>query len=642
MCDDGTVVVLGDEPAAIGMSRRRFMRNVGLAGAGGLLLGEMGWPQAARASGIDGSPAWSMAMHIHTSFSEQAGSMDSHLYQASTTGVNVIWWTDHDQRMLEAHYRQVVHFTSLTQESTDGTPWLWQQKTAGSLASSSGGVVQSPASPNDPVGGSLAVGARSASTRMASLGFYAESHPAGWNYHCNLYGQTLTIDVLPTSVDAHGYLELLISSSYHQARAGVASGTYSLSYRIGGPGSAGTRVANGRQGIIYLPFLPGQWNTLSITPTDDITALWPDMQVNDFASFGLTLSAVSLGSPASGNFDYLQFARQYNTGQVPIQTQQQMMSAYAVTYPNVTQYQGLEISGFGSTHINWFGGTPVLADYTGVTSQNYQAFLRQQVAVIHANGGVASYNHPFGSNAGPLLSLANQDSKVSQVAAARLADNLLDCDIMEVGYPLRGGCDLAHHLALWDVLSRNGRFTTGNGVSDDHFGENWLRPQNNWYTSVWAPTDGEADLVTALSAGRAWTGSLSRFRGMLDLVADAACPMGSVSVSQVAQRQLQVIAIGVPTGGSVQVIRGVVDYAGSTPNSSLYASYPASALSNGSITLGVDTSSSCFLRTQVLDSTGAVIAVSNPIWLLLAAPPGGIPAARACSYTGLGLSRTRP
>lgn len=629
MCDDSTMV-LDDEPVA-SMSRRGFMRNVGIAAAGGLVLGKLGWPQAARASGIDGSPAWSMAMHIHTSFSEQAGSMDGHLYQASKTGVNVMWWTDHDQRMLALHYREVVHFTSLTQEATDGTPWLWQQKTAGSLASSAGGIVQSPASPGDTIAaGSLAVSAQSASTGLASLGFYAESHPAGWNYHCNLYGQTLTIDVLPSAVDASGYLELLISSSYHQARAGTAAGTYSLSYRIGGPGLPGTSVADGRQGIVYLPFVPGQWNTISITPTDDITKLWPDMQVNDFASFGLTLSAVSLGSVAAGNFDYLRFARQYNTGQVLLQTQQQMMSAYAVTYPNVTQYQGLEISGFGSVHVNWFGGTPVLADYTGVTTSNYQAFVRQQVADIHASGGVASYNHPFGSSGGPLLSVATQNSHVSKVAAALIVNNLLDCDIIEVGYPLRGGCDLAHHLMLWDVLSRNGLFITGNGVTDDHVGQDWFGLKGNWYTSVWAPTNTESDLVTAMSRGRAWTASLSRFRGTLDLVADATCPMGSVSVSQVTQRQLQVIATGVTAGGTVQVIRGVVDYTGTTPNSTVLASYPASALSSGSVTMAVDASASCFVRTQVLDSTGSIIAVSNPIWLLLAAPPAGIPATRAC------------
>lgn len=625
-------MVLDDEPVREGLSRRGFIRAAGAAAVGGWALGKMGLAVPARASGIDGSQPVSMAMHIHSSFSEQSGSMDAHLYQAQRNAVDVLWWTDHDHRMLESGYRQVVHFTSLTAETTDGNAWQWQQRTSGPLvgASSSGSIVTSPASPNDPIaGGSLALSAKSSSSSPASLGFYAESHPAGWNYHCNLYGQSWTIDVLPSSVGSGGYLELLIQTSLHRAKGGRPAGIYTLSYRFGGPGVPGSRVANGIHGIITLPVVSGQWNTASITPSDDIAALWPDMQVHDFASYGLYLNAVSLGAQTSGYFDYLRFARQYNTGNIPVQTQQQMMSAYALSYPDVTQYQGLEVSGF-EPHVNWFGGAVTLGDYSGVTRSNYQNFLRQEVATIHAGGGVASYNHPFGASGGPLLSAGAQDSRVSQTAAALLANNVLDTDLMEVGYYVRGGCDLMHHLKLWDVMSRHARFLTGNGVTDDHFGASWLTTKNNFYTSVWAGSRAEPGLVSGLRAGRAWCASLPRFRGTLDLVADGLCPMGSASISQATTRQLQVIATGLPTGGSIQVLRGVVDYTGTTANTVKIGSFAASALSGGSVVLAIDTSTSCFLRTQVLDSNGLVVALSNPIWLLRGTPPTGIPAARAC------------
>ena len=45
---------------------------------------------------------------------------------------------------------------------------------------------------------------------------------------------------------------------------------------------------------------------------------------------------------------------------------------------------------------------------------------------------------------------------------------------IEVGYKSRAGMDLAHHVGLWDILSRNAIFLTGNGVTDDHSGTNWL------------------------------------------------------------------------------------------------------------------------------------------------------------------------
>jgi hypothetical protein len=60
----------------------------------------------------------------------------------------------------------------------------------------------------------------------------------------------------------------------------------------------------------------------------------------------------------------------------------------------------------------------------------------------------------------------------------------LGADLLEVGYTKRQGVDLAHHVALWDVLSRNAVFLTGVGASDDHFGVNWLGIDNNWFTSA--------------------------------------------------------------------------------------------------------------------------------------------------------------
>jgi len=159
------------------------------------------------------------------------------------------------------------------------------------------------------------------------------------------------IDVLPSSVGTDGYLELLLATSYHPEIGGRPAEVYTISYRFGGPGEPGTRTTNGTQGIVNVPVKPGQWNTATLTPTDDIAALWPDLQAHDFASFGITLSAVSTGSRASGYFDYLRFARRHNTGQVPMHTQEQLIRAYRRDYPGVTQYQGLEISGW-LPHVN--------------------------------------------------------------------------------------------------------------------------------------------------------------------------------------------------------------------------------------------------------------------------------------------------
>ena len=175
-----------------------------------------------------------MAMHVHASFSEKFGSMNAHLSEATRHGVDVIWWTEHDTKMNGVTDKHVVHFTSLTNETGDGTPWRWQQRRTGSLTSAStGGIVSTPASPSDPVaGGSLHVTAQSTGAAKASLSY--EPSPDYPSWRTNLADQTISIEVLPTSVGGNAYLELFIGSSHHPAAGGRPAGRYSLSYRIGG------------------------------------------------------------------------------------------------------------------------------------------------------------------------------------------------------------------------------------------------------------------------------------------------------------------------------------------------------------------------------------------------------------------------
>jgi len=64
---------------------------------------------------------------------------------------------------------------------------------------------------------------------------------------------------------------------------------------------------------------------------------------------------------------------------------------------------------------------------------------------------------------------------------------------------------------------------------------------------------------------------------------------------------------------------GAVDYAGQqglSANTKVIGSYPAAQLAGGSVKQAVYTSAGGFLRTQIVASTGAIIATSNPVWLL--------------------------
>ena len=324
----------------------------------------------ARPVSAGGLSAYSMAMHVHSSFSEQDGSMDSQLFQASKNSVDVLWWTDHDTRMDGIGYRQVVHFTSLTKERGgpgQGRPWDWTQVTSGPLGSrSTGGIVQSPSSPSDPVaGGSMQLIAKSTTGAPATFGFYAQTHQASWNYRDNLNGQSLTIDVLLTGGWQAGYLELLIVSSYHEAIGGRPAGGYQLSYQFVPPGGTARRTANGLTGVITIPVTPNSgtdpWGTVTINPAEDIAALWPDMDYRDFGLYELTLSAVSTGDLVEGYFDYLRFNRSIS-GEAFLTQQADMGAALAARYRSVVQQQGLEVS-LSLPHVNWFGKSVSIPDY---------------------------------------------------------------------------------------------------------------------------------------------------------------------------------------------------------------------------------------------------------------------------------------
>ena len=629
MCDDHS-----------GISRRTLIHGGAVVGAAAVIGLPHDLPlrpplrSPARAVTADGTSAYSMAMHIHSSFSEQNGSMDGHLFQAAKNAVDVLWWTDHDHRMDGIGYRNVTHFTSFSEKgaSGQGGAWNWTLAESGpNTSASTGGIVSTPCSPHDPVkGGALHLVAKSSSTTPAKYGYFADCHPAGWNYRDNLTGQSLLIDVLLSSGWSNGYLELLVTTSFHPASGSRPAGNYTLSYRFI-PGGTTSRVANGNNGVIKIP-VTSTWQTVTLTPSSDIAKLWPDLDYRDFAMWELNLSAVSTGDKVQGYFDYLRFKRTIS-GQALFSQQAAMQTALAPKYPGVAQRQGLEVS-LLLPHLNWFGPNVTVPSYSGITYSNYQAYLRNTVIPqIHATGGLASYNHPYGYDSPPELPQSQQDTMLSQTASTLLANKVLGADLLEVGYKLRQGVNVNHHIALWDVLSRNALFLTGNGVSDDHAGTNWYGIGNNWVTSVWAASTGMPDLLASLVAGRSWCGSLSKFRGSLDLLVDGSVPMGAVSISSVTSRQLAASATGLPSGAVLQVLQGAVDYAGQnalTANTKLIGSYTPTQLASGQIRQAVDTSAESFLRTQIISSTGgAIIATSNPVWLLRKPPPNGIPAPRA-------------
>jgi hypothetical protein len=393
----------------------------------------------------------------------------------------------------------------------------------------------------------------------------------------------------------------------------------------------GTRRADGLLGVVVLPGIDGAWNSVVITPAADAAAIWPGLEADDLSLCELSFGVQSRnGAAARGYIDYLRFSRTVD-GNTPIDVQRGLMATYQPAFPAITQHQGLEVSLYDQ-HLNWFGGDVTLPDYGTlpiVPTIKDDAATAGQAAMIRTAGGVASLNHMFGAG-NDLVSEDEQERRRRALATKLIGNAAYGVDILEVGYRQRGGADLSRHLAVWDACSRNGIFLTGNGVSDDHSGQGWRTSIRNFFTYAWASDALEATLLAALRAGRCFFGDIQRFTGWLDLLVDGVYPMGSVSIAQMPSRTVRITATKIPSGGWVSVVTGPVDHAGSSQPDPGTTTTPiaASAFAAGYADIAVDTSVSTFVRVVVVDSTGRIVAGSNPVWLLTEPGPEPIPPAR--------------
>lgn len=640
MCDHADETPANPDPNRKTLSRRDFVGGLGGAlGAAFLLPGTSLTAASARASSLgmtEASPSGlfvvSNAMHIHSSFSELDGSFQSHLAEAARCGVQVLWPTDHDWRMQAIGYLTTLRFMS--GEKSNGASVSYKASSFGAPVSSVCALDTSTHSPNDTSGGSVHVAAR-APSGLKLCGRRMNVQPSNL-LRSNLTGETLTFDALPLRVGPDAWLEVLVNLSYHSPLGGRPAGIYQLSYRLGT--APASHQANGRLGVVTVPMTPGQWNTgITLDPVSDIAALWPDLAApgdNNMGDLWFGVNARN-GATGEGYFANGLISRSKTGGDDPLSVQSEILAALAAQYPTVHVRRALEIS-LNPKHSNWFGGSFHMPDYSTLATGDITAVM---TAKIHGYGGLATVNHPFGVSKA-VSSQATQDAARQTVAKKYLANRCYGADILEVGYHARGGASLETHLALWDTLSRNAIFLTGNGVTDNHTGHvnAWSvdGSHNTFTTQTWTASDSEADLLDSLRRGQVYCGEVLVFTGELWTSVDGN-PMGSVSVSSATSRQLSVSATGLTSSMVVEVVRGPVDYAGSAnpnPGTATVSTLPASAFTSGSASITVDTSSACFVRINVLDTAvNRRVAFANPIWLLRATPPNGIPAARKAPDT---------
>jgi hypothetical protein len=487
--------------------------------------------------------------------------------------------------------------------------------TVGELVGNSGGaLVPSPVSPNDPAArkASLRLRATSRGDSPAGVGHRVRSEGGSrGNYRSRIAGRTVSVDVLPTSTSTDAWGEIGFLLSHHPGSGDRPTGQCSLVYRLR-PDASGGVSSEGTTGYVDVRVRAGEWQTLTFDLVTDVGRVWPDMDARDNSLNDIRFRATSRrGAPAEVHFGYLRFDEQGSYDAVGVEND--LVARYADQVPGVLGLVGTEIS--LGPHLNGYGGEQAPYDYGPIArlgdKPGYEV-LPAIVEHIHDNGGLASINHP------------------SISAGGLLAMNAGGADLIEVGYGSGGPAAVQGQLDKWDTLSRNCLFLTGNGASDDHSGQGWEEKGNRFWTAAWSEQLAQPALLDALRRGRAFVGYLGSFDGALDMTVDGTVPMGSVVVAPPKARTLRLQVTGIPDGGAVHVIRGVVDRAGGAdpaPGTTVVRSLAATDVAR-TPEVALDVSGDCFHRLQVTDRSGAVVAYGQPIWLLGAPPPTGVPAAR--------------
>jgi len=553
------------------LSRRALLRAAAVGGLGVPLLS--GCTATTRAA--DPAPARdpvSVAMHLHSSFSEGTASMATHLDQARRLGVDVLFWTDHDFRLSAQGYLRRLGLAAPT-DTEHGVELTWRPRSEGG---STGEVRYG--------GGAAALTARGEGA------FWLDADAWNSTYSGSLADTTLGVRFRPGPGAA-----LQVDLSYQPASGGRPAGRYRLTYRLG---MSGGRRASGADGVVDVPVAAG-WSTVDIRPVDDVRALWPDLVAEDNSLFRLRVGVLGTGSAA---FREVTITRARRGDSLALM--RDVMGRYERRYPDRRQYAALEVSLV--RHLNWFGGELVMPDYGARAPVKDDAVdaAEAMVRFIQGHGGVASYNHPLVG--GP-----------AATAAHMVATRALGADVVEVAYG-HDQSTVDGMLHVLDACARNGIHLTANGVTDDHDGTDWYGSRANWITRLWARSVELPDLQAALRAGRAFAYKPDGWSGTLDVTAAGRPAMGAVAVAGGRSVPVTVTATGLPRGGALEVVTGRVDRAAPEPAVS-------SATARGG-SHSVDLAAGRYVRAVVRDAGGRIVGVGNPLWV--AAEPAGVPPAR--------------
>lgn len=590
---------------------------------------------------------YSLALHMHASMSEQSGSIEWHTHKADSIGVDIIWWTEHDWRLTNFRHMNKYTFEEATWNSEEhrwvepddafgGEDRYWDaDSTAVSPLVTS--VVDSLADEG------------SKSLRMeiegeeGSKGFTVGTLLQNTSELQNKYSLAkkvkISFAVLAEELDP-ATTKFIVEAELSDHPEGM----HFLRYVAGS-------LEDESADAFPLSIQPGEWTTITLDLTQDAITRFSTGPQDAIRAEDDNFNFLRIGVAAKDGARAVVFFDDYKilpdpamVGDAMLDRARRMGEFYEASVPSVKHLFGTEISKFkAQPHLNGYAPNLHLVDYG---DHVWQDSLYYAIDQIHAQNGAVSLNHVFGPKFEADIPETPQQKagRILWIKKNQIRSRAMGIDILEVGYRKRGGMDLADHFDLWDALSGNGIFMTGNGVTDSHGrgmhnligwgpSEEGLPTTNNFCTWLYTEEFSEAGFVRAMKSGRAYFGDPYRFDGTVDIHTTDGFRMGQAVVTDRPEHEVVVEVTGAPAGAQVRVKQCEMR----DPPSELYVVANVlrdeildAEVVDGAFTdsLLVDMSMPSFLRVEVRDAEGKELVFSNPIFFVHEVPSGGVPANR--------------
>lgn len=484
-------------------------------------------------------------LHLHGSMSEGDGSMRGHNAVAHALGtVDALWWTDHDWRVAGHGHLPGFGFDQLREVSpvpARETPWSEGEDGTAAVRwkeERDPGIADLTARLDDEV---VAAGASSLRLEVRSM-----PRNDAWRW------AGITLDAaggrLKAPLAADVEVEVLVRPGrlsddgrplirLHLSRQ--VDAVAEIDYVLGKAGDPRVEERDGRRvGVVPMAAPAGRWTRLVLGVTHDAERLGLGGWDNSLRRISIG-AEVRRGGRAALHVDELR-VRRLRSGAEVLARAEQIAADLGREY-GLVNHVGLEVS--YAVHMNVYLPRIELPDF-----ERYPHGMppHDVVGWAHERGGVASYNHVFGT-------LPEQISEYDQRVRYLLDNRAFGADLLEVGYPHRV-LPLKRHLEVWDTLSRDGVVIGGVGTSDSHSQTVGWRDGNNYVTWVWARSTAREDLIAGLRSRRAFFGDPVRFRGELFLETADGVPMGQVVRSAARRHDVFLRITALPEGATVRWI----------------------------------------------------------------------------------------